>query len=281
MARWFWYLSPQKLGILKKPTKGWGFLTQRLKTLEIQAGVPWAQLNSKATPDTSLIRSLEAVEREIRRDHDVLRAEALFDKQTPIFFEFECDAGRLILRESYKGQEGECVFLMAGIENKTGIILLGSAANIIGSDSPRPRFVNPSIDPVGALLVLIDTEVGAVGLNGYSRAGIARDAHGLSAEQRVLYSFTSALHEIRQHAILQRVRGLAVFTASVSWQGHRKLNGVDVQDVEHVVVGSPIYVEQLSMRDSTNLSVTKRHGILKLFCKIKGDHSGAGVNLDS
>jgi hypothetical protein len=85
---------------------------------------------------------------------------------------------------------------MAGIENKTGIILLGSAANIIGSDSPRPRFVNPSIDPVGALLVLVDTEAGAVGLDGWPRAGIARDADGLSAEQRVLYSFTSALHEI-------------------------------------------------------------------------------------
>ena len=73
--------------------------------------------------------------------------------------------------------------------------------------------------------------------------------------------------QIRQHAILQRVRGLAVFTASVSRQGHRKLNGVDVQAVEHMVVGSPIYVEQLSIRGSTNLSVTKRHGILKLFSK--------------
>ena len=244
MARWFWYLSPQKIETLKKPVKGWGFLKERFGSLEIQAGVPWAKLSSKAVADASVLRSLEAVEKEIMQDHEPPSVNEI-GNDTPIFFTFTGEAGRIVLRESYRGQEGECVFLLIGIQNKTGVILLGSGANIVASASPRPRFVNPSVDPVGALLVLVDTESGTLGVDGYPRAGIARGASHLSLEERLLFSFAAAAIEIKQKTFLQRVHALAVFTRSISVDGRQTIDGLDIPDIEKLVIGSPVYVEQL------------------------------------
>jgi hypothetical protein len=220
-------------------------LRERLGNLEIEAGVPWAKLTSKSVADASAIHSLESVEREIRRDHVVAPLDEIGGDENPLFFDFTGNAGRLILRESYKGQEGECVFMLVGLQDRTGVVLLGSGANVIGSSSPRPRFVNPSIDPVGALLVLIDGAPETPGALSWSRAGIARDASDLAPEERVLYSFAAAVEEIKQNSFFQRVRVLAVFTRLIPVQGRSVVNGVGLPEVDQVVLGSPIYVEQI------------------------------------
>lgn len=243
MARWFWYLSTTKIGSLKRPERGWGLLRQRMRTADLQAGVPWAKLSTHGSPGTSAIESVEAIEREIQRDHAVPTADEIASHHpVPLFFRFEGDAGRFILRESYKGDEGECVLLVAGTQGTSGVLLLGSGSHVVGSTSPRPQVVNPSIDPVGALLVLLDRQ--AFG-TGFTRAGIARDADGLSPEECVSYSLAAALGEIRRSPFAYRVRALAVTSVVTPFQRSGLFRGLGGVGVDRVVVGSPIYVEQL------------------------------------
>jgi hypothetical protein len=243
MARWFWYVSTTKISSLKRPAKGWSLLRQRLRTAELQAGVPWAKLSTHGLPDTSVIESLESVEREIQRDHGLPATDEIASHDpVPLFLQFEGYAGRLILRESYKGNEGECVLLVAGTQGRTGVLLLGSGSHVVGSTAPRPRMVNPSIDPVGALLVLLDRQAFNTG---FTRAGIARDADDLSPEECVSYSFSAALEEIQRSSFTYRVRALLVASVVTPYRRPGLIQRVGDPGFDRVIVGSPIYVEQL------------------------------------
>nr|WP_157357545.1 hypothetical protein [Amycolatopsis nigrescens] len=236
-------MSSKKIGSLKQPEKGWGILRQRLKSADLEVGVPWAKLNTHATPDANVIESMEKVEREIYRDHAVPSAsEIAHHGETPLFFQFEGYAGRILLRESYEGDEGECVFLMAGIQGEVGVLLLGAGSHAYCSTSASPRFVDPSVDPVGALLVLMDKQQSS---NPYSRAGIARNAKGLSPQACVSYSLGAALDEIHAKSFMHRVRALAIASVVTPFYPHDLPSALGNSNVNRVIVGSPIYVEQL------------------------------------
>jgi hypothetical protein len=171
---------------------------------------------------------------------------------SPLFFEFTGKAGRLVLRESYKDEKnGESVFVMAGLHNKTGVLLLGSGANVFGANSARPRFINPSLDPVGALIDLLERQAGAIVEQGYyTRVGVRHiDRIGLkNLHECTLYSFASTLLESQMRSSLNNVHSLAVFAAQVSTEGRKKIADFNISNVERVIVGSPIYVEQLEER---------------------------------
>jgi hypothetical protein len=178
----------------------------------------------------------------------------------PVFFEFLGNAVRLVLHESYREPaETESVFMVSGIDKNVGVLLLGSAANVVGSGAERPRYIDPSIDPVGALLVRLEQ---ASGGDGFTRAGIARDARKLtSLEEVVVYSFASAFIEGSQRSFPMKVRTLAIFSALVETksrgialehaiQMYRLSDGAiksTLAGIDRIVVGSPIYVEQLAI----------------------------------
>lgn len=240
MARWFWYVSSAKLGSLKQPERGWGILRQRFKTADIEAGVPWAKLSTHAEPGGHVIESVEKIEREIRRDHAVPASDEITeDGGVPLFFRFEGLAGHLLLRESYE-DEGECVFLAAGYQGTTGVLLLGAGSHVFGSAAATPRHVNPSVDPVGALLVLMERQASGAAR---TRAGIARDADGFSPEECVRYSMQAALREIQQRSFMYPVRALAITSVIIPCNYLTP----DVH-IDRIIVGSPIYVEQLDSR---------------------------------
>jgi hypothetical protein len=243
MARWFWYLSSKKIDSLRQPVRGWGLLRQRVRTADLEAGVPWAKISTHVAPTPNAIESVEKLEREIYRNHTVPAVNEIFPNgPLPLFCRFEGYAGRIILRESYKDEEGECVFLMAGVQGTTGVLLLGSGANVFGSASANPRQVNPSIDPVGSLLVLLERK----GIYfSYTRAGIARDAQGLSPQECISYSLGAALQEIQETSFTYRVRALAITSAVTQFYQIRLPQTLPELKIDHVIVGSPIYVEQL------------------------------------
>jgi hypothetical protein len=252
MARWFWYLSSKKIGSLKKPEKGWGILRQRLKTADLEVGVPWAKLNAHGVPQSSALESVEQIEREIYREHMVPSADEIAHHgETPLFFQFEGFAGRLLLRESYKGEEGECVFLVAGIQGTTGVLLLGAGSHVYGSNSARPRFVDPSIDPVGALLVLMDRQAQGEDeehLYSYTRAGIARDAARLSPQECISYTFGAALDEIYESSFMHQVQSLAIASVVTPFYSDYLSSRWNNHQIDRVIVGSPVYVEQLGFQ---------------------------------
>lgn len=247
MARWFWYLSSKKIGSLKKPARGWGILRQRLRTADLEAGVPWAKISARATPEINAIESVEGIEREIYRDHAVPSAsEIKHHGDTPLFFRFEGFAGRLILRESYNGEEGECVFLMVGVQGSAGVLLLGAGSHVYGSTSASPRFVDPSIDPVGALLVLMDRQAQQNrGSLEYTRAGISSDSWRLSPQECVSYSFGATLDEVYASSFMYRARALAIASVVTQFYPAHLPQVWDNHSIDRVIVGSPIYVEQI------------------------------------
>lgn len=248
-TRWFWYLSPRKLTQLSVPQNGWGFLTEVKNSPALVVGAPWAKLSSSSNVKSHLIKSIENIEREIRQQYNVLPADRINPGKAPLFFEFSGKAGRLVLRESYKNENtGESIFILAGLHDKTGVLLLGSGSHILGANSAKPRFIDPSFDPVGALIDLLERQAGALGqYNYYSRVGKRQvDRLGLkNLHECTLYSFASALMESQMRSSLNRVRSLAVFAAQVNVEGRKEIANVYLPNIDSVVVGSPIYVEQM------------------------------------
>lgn len=246
--RWFWYISPQKLANIGSP-HDWSFLHQSNAVQSIAPGTPWGKLTNADTVRSSWVEQVTNIENDIRKQFRVVRARDIQSGQTPVFIEFLGKAGRLILRESYKNEdEGESVFILVGIEGRTGVVLLGSGANVVGASSARPRFTNPSVDPVGALLDLVDRNAG---VDGYTRVGIASSGVGVQGlEQCTLYSFAAALHESNRRCFPTNVKTLAVFSGQVVATNASDIQGLahsdfSFPDVDRVVIGSPIYVEQI------------------------------------
>jgi hypothetical protein len=250
--RWFWYISPQKLANIGSP-HNWSFLHQTQAAQSIAPGTPWGKLNDADTVRSSWVEQVTEIENDIRTEFTVVRAGDIQSGQTPVFIEFQGKAGRLILRESYKDEKaGESVFILVGTEGRTGVVLLGSGANVVGANSARPRITDPSGDPVGALLDLVDRNAGVrQDVAGFTRVGIAASrvgVHGL--EQCTLYSFAAALHESTQRCFPTNIKTLAVFSGQVRATNLNKIEGLTCSDfafpdVDRVVIGSPIYVEQI------------------------------------
>lgn len=246
--RWFWYISPRKLANIDSPP-GWSFLHQTDAAQSMSPGAPWGRLNNANTIRSSWVEQINNIENDIREEFRVVRTRDITAGHAPVFIEFMGKAGRLILRESYKKEdEGESVFILVGIEGRTGVVLLGSGASVVGASSARPRFADPSVDPVGALLDLVDRNAGVIG---YTRVGIAGSRVGVRGlEQCVLYSFAAALHESDRRCFPTNVKTLAVFSGQVVATNVNDIRGLahsdfSFPDVDRVVVGSPIYVEQI------------------------------------
>ena len=248
VTRWFWYLSQQKLGNIRSPQR-WSFLKATPGLQSMALGAPWGKLSEAETLRSAWIQEVSQVEREIRAQFSVIRVGQIQTGDTPVFVEFQGEAGRLILRESYKdANEGDSVFILVGIENRTGIVLLGSGSNVVGANAARPRLTDPSGDPVGALLDLVDRHAG---VSGYTRVGIAAHRVGVRGlEQCALFSFAAALHESEQRGFPAYVRALPVFSGQVAANSVDEIKGfkyagLTFPNVDRVVIGSPIYVEQI------------------------------------
>lgn len=247
--RWFWYISPQKLANIGSP-HNWSFLHQTETMQSLAPGTPWGKLNNTDRVRSSWVEQVTSIENDIRKEFKVVRVRDIQSGQTPVFIEFLGKAGRLILGESYKNEdEAESVFILVGIEGRTGVVLLGSGANVVGANSARPRSTNPSGDPVGALLDLVDRNAG---VTGYTRVGVAASRVGVQGlEQCTLYSFAAALDESNRRCFPTNVKTLAIFSGQVMATNaaldiHKLPHlGFSFPDVDRVVIGSPIYVEQI------------------------------------
>ena len=262
-TRWYWYISPQKLANVAS-LRAWQFVHDGAYS----AGTPWGQLTDRQVHAAAVARMSE-IEADIYDSFNVISAPDVRADQPPVFFTFGGKAGHLLLRESYQGEDGDCLFMMVGVQQTTGVLLLGSGANVVGSNQPRPRHCDPSADPVGAVLAMIDGYPYGNGVSHYSpRVGFAAKFfdYGQLEQQPTLaeccqYSFAAAYEESQERSFHVSVRSLAVVAAIVPVDsqrlselleaikaGHYPIRVPDFPaKVERIVVGSPLYVERTSL----------------------------------
>jgi hypothetical protein len=163
------------------------------------------------------IKDLEKLEKQLRNSGLVRTIEELELGRQPLFFEFRAQSGRLI-------QEGQ--FWVAGLEGKTGVLLVGSAAHCVGASISERILISPSADPLGSINALFEKKNFEVGMG-----------------QDLFYAWScitdESVRQLGDFNALPYAKGIAVFAGSC------KDNAARNQQFQRILVGSPIFVEQI------------------------------------
>jgi hypothetical protein len=147
----------------------------------------------------------------------------LLNGSAALFFEFEGPTGRLIQDDQY---------WVATVMGKSAVLLGGSAAYVLGGATVKKDAISPSADPVGSLEAMFDTR----GMNpgsmlsaniSYMWAMIVKESSGGSFEG------------------LPRARGIAVYAGRSPSNKAQMRRSKYKGEINDVIVGSPIFVEQV------------------------------------
>jgi hypothetical protein len=212
----FWYISEAKLGTLSGGRRWWQRASARVK---VSGGLASIEAGLDPERAAALVESVRRAEQRLRKQGDI--APLSQDAAAPAapFFEFEGRGTRRVLDET---------FWAAVASARTAVLLVGSARNAIGAKSAAYEDVlSPSADPIGAVTALAE--------------GRQRDLDWNSLAYVWAALMTEAT-EVVQMDVLPRVRGIAVYsgrgpTATGNWP--------ITDDMNDVVVGSPLFVEQI------------------------------------
>jgi hypothetical protein len=211
MPRTFWYISTGKISALR------GGKVAALEKIEIKIKLPWMETSTSSKFNTSLVRDLEAVERDLDKRADIYRFEELKAGETPVIFKFEGPAARMIHDDKY------WVTIDVGT---TALLLAGSASNAVLAGAEADTKLSPSVDPVGAV-----TESFIIG-------GVPQ-----SKSEILSYAWQEIRRELSGLA-LPRVKGFGFFAGSCT-ASKRQMRRAGYDHLTLLVVGSPIFIEQI------------------------------------
>jgi hypothetical protein len=228
--RFFWYLSKTKLDhLLSQQETTLGRLKAGLSSLikaEIKVSAVSVGFERKTSElDAKQIRTLERVEKKLRDSSLVGSIEDYRSGEQPLFFEFQGPTARLI-------QDGQ--FWVATVDDKTAILLGGSATHCIGGPNPVKEAISPSIDPIESMQsLLVDHS----------------EACDTQLENNLSYIWATVVSNsmVGEFGSLPRTKGIAIFagaTKSNSAQTHGSGYG---EQIDQILVGSPIFVEQVAL----------------------------------
>jgi len=210
MADTYWYISADKVGMLKggKAKSTWKQLSLKLKLslLEVETEVGF---------NPSLLRELNELKKELSRDHSIVPFQDLQSGAEGGFFSFEGEATRLRTAEA----------LWIAVESvNSALLLVGAPRNAAGESQLKEGFISPSLDPVGAV----------------------KDYGEGKQRSTLVAALSFTWHSVMRDAIsggahFPRIEGLAVFAGSFLLP--QKFP--DRPQIETIVLGSPIYVRQV------------------------------------
>lgn len=218
--RVFWYISKSKVDNYAGDDRRW---TDRLGG-HVTVGLPLAEVGVEAAtgpPDRGLLDKLELVERRAKHD-DLVRSVAEIGAEPPVLFRYEGRSARIVLVDT---------FWVAAVDGSSAVLLTGSAGNAIGATPVDASKISSSVNPMWAVEELIkgtDNEWSAANLSD-AWATIFRDGTRLLGAEA-----------------LPRTQGIAVYAG---WQPAVEENVARsgwTEPIERVVVGSPIFVEQIA-----------------------------------
>jgi hypothetical protein len=148
-------------------------------------------------------------------------------RRQPLFFEFHGPAARL-------RQDGQ--FWIASLEGRTEILLTGSANHCIGGPNPVASVISPTADPIGSMQSL---------LSHFHETENTQLAFQLT----YIWATIVSNSKIGEFGSLPRTKGIAIFA------GATKCDSAQIQcsrydgDIDQIVVGSPLFVEQVASVD--------------------------------
>jgi hypothetical protein len=217
--RVFWYISKTKVDTLTGDDRHW---TDRLGA-HVRFSLPLVEVGVEATgpPDRGLIGKLERLERRAKRDAAVLSVGEI-GSEPPVLFRFEGWSARVVLTDE---------FWVAAVDGSSAVLLTGWAGHAIGGAPGELGTISSSVNPMWAVQELAEgTE------NEWTAANVS------DAWATIFRDGTRLLGA----DALPRTQGLAVYAG---WQRAVDENVARsgwTEPIERVVVGSPIFVEQVA-----------------------------------
>jgi hypothetical protein len=213
----YWYISKAKLDLLKDQSSG--FLSGI--TGELSLKLPFVSGSLSGTGQSRLVKDLQRIIKRLKADCMIKSFADLGDTESPIVMAFAGNAARQI---------SEDVFWLAIEQGESGLLLAGSAGFAIGASSKPEHYLSPSADPVGAVKAAFkkDEELDSLGTLNVPLST------SLSYAWRTLMLGSS-------EGSLPRVSGLAIFARTVKSDKSQ----VGKSNVQRIVVGTPIYVQQV------------------------------------
>jgi hypothetical protein len=209
------YISSSKIRTLKRKS---GPL--HLTELSLVLKPMWLEVGAKVAFDSTLERDLRQVEMRLTESQDVKPFELLTDSETPLFFSFRGESGRLI--DDTKGS-----FWLAIQKQQSALLLAGSAGNLVGNSNVERKSVSPSVDPLGAV-------TRAFGGGDPSEMDVPLDM-----STRLLYAWQDVMSTVEGMQRPPSVEGLAIFA------GIYPVSSATLAP-SRVIVGSPIFVRQVA-----------------------------------
>jgi len=219
--RVFWYVSKTKVeNYYTGDERRW---TDRVGA-HVRFVLPLFEVEADATgqPDErGLTEKLERLERRAERDDAVLPV-AEIGSEPPIMFRFEGRSARIALGDT---------FWVAAVDGTSAVLLTGSVGNAIGAAPVPVSAISSSVNPMWAVQELIK--------------GIESEwaAANLSDAWATIFHDGTGFLEVEA---LPRTKGIAVY---VGWQRAVEENVARsgwTGPIERVVVGTPIFVEQVA-----------------------------------
>jgi hypothetical protein len=211
----YWYISKAKLDLLKDQSPG---VMHAIK-VQLSLKIPFVSGSLSGTAPSRLVKDLQRIIKRLKAGHEIKSFADLGETESPTVISFEGNAARQI---------SDDVFWLAMERGKSGLLLAGSAAFAIGAPPKAEHLLSPSADPVGAV-----------------KAAFKKDHEPPNSplSARLSYAWQALMSESLEGA-LPRVSGLAVFARTVKSE-RSQIRRIGKGNVRRIVVGSPIYVEQI------------------------------------
>ena len=211
MADIFWYISADKIPMLKDPKSRFSW-----KELSLKLKLKFFEAETAVGVKDSLVRDLKTLKEELARDHNIVPFQDLQPGGVGAIFSFEGEGARLLTPEA----------LWVATENaNSALLLVGAPRNLAGISQLKEGSMSPSMDPVGAVKAVAQNE---------------KPSHLLAA---LHYAWSEVMRDaIAGGSHFPRIEGLAilagVFEAKPAFKGRDRLT------INQIVLGSPVYVRQ-------------------------------------
>ncbi len=219
----YWYISKAKLDMLKEQKPG--FLNGISANVSFKLPFVTGSLSGAERP--RLVDDLRRVVKSLKSQPDIKSFDDLGPGETPLLVQFQGPALRHVQDE---------VFWLASYGNHAALLLAGSAGFAIGGAAASGRSLSPSADPVSAIKAAFAQDDPAGG--GFGGVGI-----GLSG--RLSYAWQELIRAADEASgPLPKAGGIAFFARSVV-ADKSQMQRVGKAHLETLVIGTPLYVEQL------------------------------------
>lgn len=260
--RTFWYVSPQKLGALSVGRRRWFSRLTSFKfgffPVSVEVGV------QPGADDPKLQAAVNRTEERLRKTETVISIRNMSGGGAVKYFDYQGPSARVVVGG---------VFYMAAIcdtsdlppldelerrRQSRGVLLVGSAANAIGAPTANTSYLSASADPIGAIKAVFANHGQKEAVKELEEARHVHDAERrLGLEEAAELGPPSARSIpawiARAHASILSESGVTLdslpLTRGIALYAGRQ----DVPrpkerytGVSSVVVGSPLWVEQIS-----------------------------------